>query len=433
MPEYFSTPSREACVMLASRICLIGIVFAQFLMLAVPANAVDMKSARSLDELKAEVLKRASQSPPRSMVAGMVLDDVRGALSNIKTVDRDEWARAWIDVGDRYMASGQAHERAKDTSAAREDFIRAYRYYKFGHYPTNNSPLKNTAYKKGIDAFLAYAAYLSPKLEVVRIPFEGKEIVGYLRLPIASGKVPLVFLVTALDSRKEEWTERNDDYLARGIGIFVVDMPGTGQAPVKGDETADRMLSRVLDYLTDRPEIDPKRIGFYGGSWSGYWAAKMAVVEKDRLRAVVSQGTPADLYFQPEWQRVAVNTPEYLMDLLAARAAVYQVDTLEEFLAYGPKMSLKTQGILDRPSAPMLLVNGVKDSQVPIADLFLVASKTPGGIKETWVNPNGGHMGNSAEWPSERIRREVVAPWMVKMLTAADRSPLPANAGPGGE
>jgi len=396
------------------------------------AAAADMVTTRSLNELKAEVLKRASQEPPRSMVAGMMLNDVREALKQIKSLDRDEWARAWMVVGDRYMASGRALEAAGKVAEARADFIRAYRYYKFGHYPTNNSPAKNESYAKGIDAFLAYAKYLEPKVEVVRIPFEGKEIVGYLRLPKGTVKAPVVFLVTALDSRKEEWTERNDDYLAQGIGIFVTDMPGTGQAPVRGDETAERMLSRALDYLAKRPEIDARRIGFYGGSWSGYWAVKMAVIEKERLRAVVSQGTPAHYYFQPEWQRVAVNTPEYLMDLLPARAMVYQVDTLDQFLAYGPRMSLKTQGILERPSAPMLLVNGAKDSQVPISDLFLVASTVPGGTKETWVNPDGGHMGNNALWPSERIRKEIVAPWMVKMLKAPDRK-VAADAGPGGE
>jgi hypothetical protein len=41
-------------------------------------------------------------------------------------------------------------------------------------------------------------------------------------------------------------------------------------------------------------------------------------------------------------------------------------------------------------------------------------------------------MGNNGVWPSERIRKEVVAPWMVRMLTAPDRK-VAANAGPGGE
>jgi hypothetical protein len=31
-------------------------------------------------------------------------------------------------------------------------------------------------------------------------------------------------------------------------------------------------------------------------------------------------------------------------------------------------MSLKTAGWLDRPSAPMLLINGMRDTQVPIEE-----------------------------------------------------------------
>jgi fermentation-respiration switch protein FrsA (DUF1100 family) len=34
-------------------------------------------------------------------------------------------------------------------------------------------------------------------------------------------------------------------------------------------------------------------------------------------------------------------------------------------------VSLKTEGYLGKPSAPMLIVNGAKDTQVPIGDLYL--------------------------------------------------------------
>jgi pimeloyl-ACP methyl ester carboxylesterase len=191
-------------------------------------------------------------------------------------------------------------------------------------------------------------------------------------------------------------------------------MPGTGQAPIKGEPNAERMFSRVLDYFQTRPEVDAKRIAFYGGSWSGYWAAKMAIVEKDRLKAVVAQGVGAHNYFSPEWQRKALGTREYLMDLFAARASVYGVDTLEEFLAYGPKMSLINQGLIDKPSSPTLLVNGELDSQVPIEDLHLLLRR--GSPKEAWVNPKGQHMGRGPGWSSQKIQRDVTVPWMVRML-----------------
>jgi len=388
-------------------------VLAAFPGFATRVAFAQIPSERTLEELKEETLKRVQEKPQRTMVEGILVDDAQAALANLKSLDRDDWAAVWTPFGDRYMSQAKSLESAGNPSA-KDMYLRAYAYYKLAHYPTDNSAKKKEAYQKGIDAFLHYARYLKPRLEVVRIPFEGKEIVGYLRLSDNPRPAPLVYLVTALDSRKEEWAVRNSLYLDQGIGIFVTDMPGTGQAPIKADPTAERMLSRVLDYLQGRSEIDAKRIGFYGGSWSGYWAAKMAIVERERLKAVVAQGVGVHNYFQPEWQRKALGTREYLMDLFAARASVYGVSTLEDFLAFGPKMSLITLGLIDRASAPMLLINGEHDSQVPIEDLHLLLRH--GSPKEAWVNPKGMHMGRGPGWSSQKIQREITVPWMVRML-----------------
>ncbi len=384
---------------------------------ALPASAIDQMTVRTLDQLKQEIIERADKQPQRSPAVKVDVKDIREATGAIKSMDRDEWARGFMLPADRHFEAGRKAESGGKIEAARESYLAAYRLFKIAHYPTNNSPQKQRAYERGVESFLAYAKFLTPKLEVVRIPFEGKEIVGYLRLPKSEGKkVPLVYFATALDSRKEEWAERNEDLLDEGIGIFVTDMPGTGQAPIKVDVDSERMFSAALDYLTKRPEIDAQRLAFYGGSWSGYWAVKMSVVERARLRAVVAQGLPAHFYFQPEWQNVALKTPEYLMDLLPARSMIYGVEGLDAFLAYGPKLSLKTLGILDKPSTRLLLVNGTKDTQVPIADLHLVAQVLPGAPKESWINPEGRHMGSDSRFGSEDIRSQIVTPWLVKML-----------------
>ncbi len=398
-----------------SRPLFTPLVFAGLLASA-PVHAIDQQTTRTIEDLKAEILARAERKPQRSPAVELDPADVREAIAGIGTLDRDDWGRGFNAVADRYFDAARKFEAAGDGAKARETFIRAYRLYKAAHYPTNNSPEKQKAYERGLEAFLAYAKYLDPKLEVVKIPFEGKEIVGYLRMPKAAGKHPLVFISTALDGRKEETMERNDELIAAGVGVFVVDMPGTGQAPIKGDVDSERMFIAALDHLVKRPDVDADRLGYMGGSWSGYWATKMAIVAANRFKGVVAQGLPVHYYFQPEWQKVAINTPEYLMDLLPARAMVYGVDGLDAFLAYGPKMSLKTLGLLDKPSAPMLLVNGTKDTQVPIADLHLVAQTVPGAPKEVWINPNGGHMGADREWGSERIRKEVTTPWLVRKL-----------------
>jgi len=98
----------------------------------------------------------------------------------------------------------------------------------------------------------------------VHIPFEGKQIIGYLRLPKnAKAPAPLVIAVNGLDSRKEDLTESFGAILPFGIGYLAVDGPGTGQAPIKVSENSERMLSKVIDYAQSRPEVDKNRIALH--------------------------------------------------------------------------------------------------------------------------------------------------------------------------
>jgi len=368
---------------------------------------------RTLDELKAETQARADRNA--YPLIGLKPDDVHEALSHIGSLDRDEWAKAWSDVALRYKSRADG-EAASDAKQAAADYMQSWRLYSFARWPVPNSAGKEQAYRDALSAFRKGAQFLDPPLEVVRIPFEGKEIVGYLRLPRDARPAPLVFMISALDSRKEDSLERGADYLDRGLAVFAVDMPGTGEAPIKADVGAERMFSAALDALLARPEIDRSRVVVQGNSWSGYWAAKLAVTERARLRGAVVQGGPVHHYFQPDWQLPALGTREYLFDLFPARASIYGVSTLEEFLAYGPRLSLKDGGFLDKPSAPMLLVNGVRDTQVPIADLDLLLHS--GSPKDAWVNPVGGHMGRNADWPDGKIFKEIVLPRVVRRLSS---------------
>jgi hypothetical protein len=376
------------------------------------ATNAQIAPPRTIEELKAETQARADRNA--YPLIGLKPADVREALAHIATLDRDEWAAAWSAVAARYVADAKAAEAAGRAREAQENFLMAWRLYSFARWPTPNSPGKQQAYAQALDAFRGYARHLDPVPSIIGIPFDGKEIIGWLRLPKDVRPAPLVLTISALDSRKEDNVERGEAFIRRGIATLSFDMPGTGQAPLKGDVDSEKMFSRALDYIATRPEIDAKRVVVQGGSWSGYWAAKLAIVERDRLRAAVVQGGPIHNYFSPEWQSKALGTREYLFDLFPARASVYGAASLEEFLAFGPRMSLKAQGLIDKPSAPMLLVNGDRDTQVPIADLDLMLHS--GSPKDAWVNPGGGHMGRSAEWPDGKIFEKIVAPWIGRQL-----------------
>jgi fermentation-respiration switch protein FrsA (DUF1100 family) len=96
-----------------------------------------------------------------------------------------------------------------------------------------------------------------------------------------------------------------------------------------------------------------------------------------------------------------------LFDLIEARANLFGKKTMEELNQVMPALSLVTQGLLDRPCAPMLIVNGKEDKQVPVEDFYLLLEH--GDPKALRLFP-GGHMGNIP------FVFETVLPWLHQKL-----------------
>src|SRR5229473_5167159 len=182
---------------------------------AVPAQAFFFFSAlafsqapapeRTIDEIKTEAIHRAENG--MYPLIGLDPADVTEAFQSIHTSDKDEWAAGFMGVADRYFNEAKSLEKS-DPAKANADYLRAWRVYSFGRWPIPASPGKQRAYSKAIEAFLAHARFWDPPLQVIHIPFEGSEIIGYLRLPKnAPGPVPLVLAISGLDSRKEDLSE----------------------------------------------------------------------------------------------------------------------------------------------------------------------------------------------------------------------------------
>ena len=367
--------------------------------------------ARTWPELKEAVQQRADRNA--YPMTGMKADDVREILGNINSLDRDEWAAAWSRMGARY-AERAAALVATDRKAAHDAYIMAFRYDAFGSWPTANSPGKKAAYARATADFRKAAALSDPAIEPVSFPYEGKTVNAYLALPKGVRPAPVVLAIGGLDSYKEYWCERAEAFLKIGLGVLCLDMPGTGEAPIKIDIGAEKMYSAAIDFLLTRQDVDGKQLAAMGVSWGGYWGAILGFTEKERLRGTVVWGGPVHNYFQRDWQAKALGTREYLFDLFAARASVYGVTTIEDFFAYGPRMSLEARGFIGKPSTRTLLINGVNDTQVPIDDLYLL--QRTGSPKEAWVNPQGGHIGRGPGWPDGRILSEVALPWLARVM-----------------
>ena len=85
---------------------------------------------RDLAQTKAEAIRRAEQSI--YPLSAMNAEDVRATVAGIQSLERDEWAAAFIRAGDAYMAKAVAEQ---DRSAAAKAYAAAQKLYYFGRWP----------------------------------------------------------------------------------------------------------------------------------------------------------------------------------------------------------------------------------------------------------------------------------------------------------
>jgi acetyl esterase/lipase len=362
-----------------------------------------MDRPRTLDDIKNDIRSRVGHRAPFNHADKQEAEE---AIAKLNSVEGEAWAAAWNELGARWEERARTAEVSSETHEAKEAYLKSYGYYGIARHPFPSTPGKIHAYRKAREMHLAASKYFEIPLERVVIPFGGKQIVGHLRLP-KQVPAPLIMHWGGIDNWKEERHSFAERFVREGWGCLVLDSPGTGECPMLASPDAHQVHVAALDYLVKRPEVDPNRVAVVGASFGGYWATKLAHLEAQRLRAVVNWGGGIHFFFQPQWQEKSRNADSYLFDLIEARANLFGKKTLEELNQVMPALSLKTQNLLDRSCAPLLIVNGKEDRQVPLEDLYLLLEH--GDPKTIRLFP-GGHMGNIP------FVFETVIPWLHQRL-----------------
>lgn len=372
---------------------------------------------KTIDEIKADILQRAGRINP---FEGIKKEDAALAVEKLDSLDSDLWGREWGKLGVKYEALGDELEGRGKKKEAGEAYYLAYEYYRIGRYPVPSSAEKMACYRGALRTFLKAAPAMEPPIERIEIPFERKNVVGYLQVPTSVTRPPVVMHWGGVDGWKEDRRSNSEALLKVGLACFTIDMPGAGENPCLGsDPRAERTFSAALDYLETRPDIDGRRIACMGCSFGGYWAAKLAHTEAQRLRGAVNWGAGVHRTFQEEWLRPALTltASQYLMgpaSLLDARSYIFGVKTLEETLKIAPSLSLVAQGLIDQPCAPLLCINGKEDDQHPISDLYLLAEH--GSPKDLRIIPGAGHMGRRKGQPNDDLVA-IVTRWLKEKLS----------------
>ena len=350
--------------------------------------------------------------------------EAEAVFRRLTDLEPQRWVAEWTRLAEPWERQAPALEAQGKTRAASDAYLKAATYYSIAKFPVINHPAKRAAYRKCIEMYLKAARDFDPPVERVTIPFdlrraqvapsssrgEGKDIIGYLRRPKGVSKPPVVIATGGVDVYKED--RDTSDLLEVGFAAFSMDMPGAGESPVWYTPDAHRVYTATIDYLVKRPDLDGERLGIIGRSYGGYWGGKMAYVESKRLKAAVQWGGPIHHTFQEPWLRQLRDDRLYLWSLLDSMIYAHNVKDLDELGKHAPTLSLKTQGWLEKPAAPLLGINGAKDPWISIQDVYILLES--GEPKFARIIPDGGHMGRDSGtaagpivmgWLRERLSR----------------------------
>lgn len=185
-----------------------------------------------------------------------------------------------------------------------------------------------------------------------------------------------------------------------GYGVLLLDRRGEGES--EGDYSArgwggEPDLRAALDFLSARPDVDPKRIGGLGLSVGGELLLQTAANDP-RLRAVVSEGAGQRSIKE---QMHAPDAPKALRWLSPTT-----VETAATMVLTGRRPPEDLTELVERISPRAVLLIRAKNGNAD-EELNTVYLEQAGEPKALWTLPSGGHTGGLDEDPEGYERRVV--------------------------
>lgn len=285
----------------------------------------------------------------------------------------------------------------------------------------------------------------------IRTP-AGLTLRGTLTLPSgpAGARLPAIVTITGSGAQDRDQTpptlphyrpyyQLADTLGRRGIAVLRLDDRGAGSdagpSTVTTADFADDIRAAVA-WLRARPEIDPARVGLVGHSEGGTIAPMVASTDSTIAAVVVLAG------FVSTGREIVAFQNAYMIDSVAhltgqrrettLAAAALQVDSLGLRMRwYGFFLDYDGTAAARRVRAPVLILHGEKDYQVPAAEAEKLASvMRSGGNRDVTVRvfaglnhlflPYGGPGFSYEKLPSFVVNTEVmgtIADWLSSRLT----------------
>ena len=283
-----------------------------------------------------------------------------------------EFARAAI----RREQQAREAEDAGHLAEARDHFYIAACFYTNAMWAVyeDRNPRRISWQERKRACYDEFIRYAGRPIERVELPYQGKLIHALLHLPPgmkAGEKVPCVMYIPGMDGVKEDNPATGDPFLERGIAVLAIDGPGQGQTREGGLTcTASNYADAgrlACDYLVNRSEIDPNRLGILASSMGSYWAPRV-VAEEKRFKACAVSG----VCMEPgQYAIFNMSSPTFKLNYMYM-SGYNDEDAFDEFAK-----TLTLKGVTAKITCPYMVVAGEDDEHCDMKFVYELMGEIP--------------------------------------------------------
>lgn len=302
-----------------------------------------------------------------------------------------DWCSAWCaKAADLESFGDEAMERGHTRTAAKSWETASVLYHFGGMFFISDMDQFHESHEKKLAAFAKASPYLDPPVERFEFPFNGLNLVGYLRLPKGVEKPPVVIFNNGFEGVKEESHQRTDRYLERGLATITWDGPGRGEAwpdlPMHGENGPP--VAAMIDYLETRDDVDATRVGASGPNRGGFAGVKAAAYD-ERIKALAVASPGYDRRKYPHWE------DPYEVAFMLHLFHLEDPDELRDRVMNQTDFTLEGQA--EKIRCPSLIIAGGQDEGTHYKGSLRLYEEIQ-GYKEWVVFPDAERNGNNVPY-----------------------------------
>lgn len=330
------------------------------------------------------LLRRMSYSPS----GGADIGECLITAEKIEEGNYQSWYARWMDIANRINDFGKKCKDDNDLISAKECYLRASNYFQAAEsiLPKNDNRKLET-FKKSREVFQEAMKLFEFPFNMVKIPYESTDLPAYIALADSTKKSKTVIINTGFDGTlEEEYFTVGFFALKRGYNVIMFEGPGQGmllrEEEIPFSPEWEKVISPIMDFADNHPNVDKDKIALYGRSFGGYLAPR-AAAHDNRVKALILNSPIIDFN-----SILAARIPQRIFELLESSPKKFDelmyiameksqlvkfnvsdgmwklgADTPSEWVNHLKKYDLKND--VERISCPTLVVDSENDDLVP--------------------------------------------------------------------